>query len=205
MNTMLTIAIIGALLAPPGVIMAQGSQNTRQIEQNQAQKQAMDPATVTPETNREQNQNEIQIQTQNQAEDTQLMIATQQMQQLMEMDGMGEETGTQVREIAGQQAQSQSQIQVQVENLDLRPIYMKRLFGPDYKTIDALNRHMEQNTLRIQQLETLANQVTNQADQTRIREAVRALVEQNTALQTRIQSEEGTGSLFGWLIRLFRR
>ena len=55
---------------------------------------------------------------------------------------------------------------------------------------------MEQNKLRIQQLQQLANQVQNQADQTQIQEAIQVLTEQNTALQEQIQAEENIGSLF---------
>jgi tRNA A37 methylthiotransferase MiaB len=62
---------------------------------------------------------------------------------------------------------------------------------------------MEQNQLRIQQLQELQNQIANQAEETQIQELIQALVEQNTALEDKIQAEEQVGSVFGWLLKLF--
>jgi Cu/Ag efflux pump CusA len=125
------------------------------------------------------------------------------MEQLMDMEGLNEEVGNQVRNIAQQQVQTQTQIQTQLNKLESKSGLMKKLFGPDYKAIKNLKQQMEQNQLRVQQLEQLQTQVVNQADEIQLEEAVQALVEQNTALEEQIQAEEQVGSLFGWLIKLF--
>lgn len=188
-----------ALVVAPSFVSAQGVQ-----QQNKVQ----DPAThlsntPTPQGNQVQNQN--QIQTQNQGEETQLQVATQHMEQLMDMEGLNEEVGSQVRTIAQEQVQTQTQIQTQLNKLESKSGLMKKLFGPDYGAIKNLKQQMEQNRLRIQQFEQLQNQVTNQADETQLEEAIQALVEQNTSLEEQIQAEEQVGSIFGWLIRLFYR
>ena len=64
---------------------------------------------------------------------------------------------------------------------------------------------MEQNQLRVQQLQRLQTQVANQADEAQIKEAIQAFVEQNTALANQIQAEEQVGSLFGWLAKLLAK
>ena len=183
----------------PALVSAQGAQ-----QQNKAQ----DPVTQaegSPAPQGEQVQNQNQAKTQNQAEETQLMVATQHMEQLMEMEGLKEEVGNKVRTLAQEQVQAQTLTQTQLNKLESKSSLMKKLFGPDYGAIKNLKHQMEQNRLRIQQLEQLQNQVANQADETQLQEAVQALVEQNTNLEEQIQAEEQIGSLFGWLVRLFYR
>ena len=121
----------------------------------------------------------------------------------MDMKGLSEEVGNQVRTIAQEQVQTQTQTQTQLNKMESRSGLMKKLFGPDYKAIKNLKQQVEQNKLRIQQLAPLQNQVTNQADETQLQEAIQALVEQNTALEEQIQAEEQVGSIFGWLIKFF--
>jgi hypothetical protein len=181
----------------PSFALAQGVQQQKKIQ---------DPSThlsgsPTPQGNQVQNQN--QTQTQNQGEETQLQVATQHMEQLMHMEGVREEVGNQVRVIAQEQVQTQSQIQTQLNKIESRSGLMKRLFGPDYGAIKNLKQQMEQNQLRIQQLTQPQNQVANQTEETQLQEATQALVEQNTALEEKIQAEEQVGSIFGWLIKLF--
>ena len=113
--------------------------------------------------------------------------------------------GQQVKVIAQQQKQAQQEIKGQLDKLESRKGLMKKLFGPDRKAIKNLNRQMEQNQLRIEQLQQQQTEVVNQADQTQIEEAVQALVEQNTALQDQVRFEEQIGSLFGWLAKLLAK
>ena len=193
------------MLVLPTVVLAQGKQQGQAGSQGNTQEVvAEDEETVVaPQGNQVQNQN--QIKTQNQGEETQLQVATQHMEQLMDMEGLSKEVGNKVKTIAQEQVQTQTQIQTQLNKLESRPGLMKKLFGPDYGAIKNLKQQMEQNRLRIQQLEQLQNQVTNQADETQLQEAIQALVEQNTALEEQIQAEEQVGSLFGWLFRLFAK
>ena len=104
--------------------------------------------------------------------------------------------GQQVRVVAREQVQAQNQIEVELNK-------MEKLFGPDYKAVNSLKMQMEQNQLRIQQLEALKLEVTNEADETQLETMIVALTNQNTALSDQIMAEEGVSSLFGWLIRLF--
>ena len=193
-----TATLIGALIfvSVPFVVSAQGVQ-----EQNKNQ----DPTTHTTATAESQgNQvvNQNQVKTQNQGGESQLQVATQHMEQLMDMEGLSEEVGKKVKTIAQEQVQTQTQIQTQISKLESKSGLMKKLFGPDYGAIKNLKQQTEQNRLRIQQLQELQTQVANQADETQLEEAIQALVEQNTGLADQIQAEEQVGSIFGWLIKL---
>lgn len=112
--------------------------------------------------------------------------------------------GQQVRVVAQEQVQAQNQIETQLNKMESRSGLSKKLFGPDYGAINNLKMQMEQNQLRIQQLEALKVEVSNEADETQLETAIVALVDQNTALSDQIMMEEETSSLFGWLFRLFR-
>ena len=111
--------------------------------------------------------------------------------------------GQQVRVIAQEQKEAQVEIGIEEDKLASRSGLTKKLFGSDYKAIRNLNRQMERNQLRIEQLEQLQTQITNEGDQEQIQGVIQALVEQNTALQEQIQAEEETGSVFGWLFKWF--
>ncbi len=118
-----------------------------------------------------------------------------------EPDGIGE----QVRQIAQQQKTAQQEIQVELEKVDSRDGLLKSIIGPDFQALKNMQKQMEQNQLRIQQLARLQNQLTNQGDITRVRETIQALTEQNTALTDRINLEQRSGSLLGWLFKLFAK
>lgn len=188
---------------------------------------------ISPSPTGNQIKNQNQVKTQNQGEEKQIQTQTQEQENLEEGQGEGLQNrnqnavqnmsivaqkvqellrirttggiGDQVRQIAREQNQAQTQIQDNLNKLENRSGFLKRLFGPEYKAIKNLNQQMEQNKLRIQQLQPLQNQVTNQADETQLSEAIQALVEQNTSLEKQVQAEEQVGSVFGWLIRLFYR
>lgn len=181
-----------------------GAQTGQQVQQ---QDRIQDITTHTgsplPTGNQVKNQNKVT--TQNQGEETQLQVATSEMEQLMDMDMSNKKLETQVQTIAKEQTQAQTEIQSQLNKLESKSGIAKKLFGPDYGSIKNLRQQMEQNRLRIQLLTELQNQVTNQADGSQIQEAVQALTEQNTSLEEQIEAEESIGSLFGWLIKLFYR
>ena len=198
MKKILSIVVgLTVLTLTPFVVSAQGVQ-----QQNRVQDPTTHEVTTTPQGNQVQNQN--QIQTQNQGEEQQLMVATQQMQQLMDMESSDEEAGEKVRNIAQQQVQAQDQIQTQIEKMESKSALMKRLFGPDYSAIKNLKQQMEQNQQRIQQLQMLSYEVENEGNEAQLQESINSLIQQNIYLQEKIQAEEKVGGIFGWLIRLFQ-
>lgn len=113
--------------------------------------------------------------------------------------------GQQIREVARQQKEVQQQIQEQFQNIDSRPAWLKYIFGPAYSSIDKIKQYLEQNQVRIQQLEQLMNQLTNEGEKQLVQQMINALNEQRTALQNYINAEEQTSSLLGKILRFFFR
>ncbi len=113
--------------------------------------------------------------------------------------------GEQVREIAQEQNQVQTQTQEQIKKLESRKGAIESLFGPDYGAIKNLKALLEQNQLRIQQLEQLQKQLTNQGDKAVVQATIQALIQEKTSLQALINAEEQTKSLLGWLFKLLAR
>ena len=113
--------------------------------------------------------------------------------------------GEQVRLIAQEQNQAQIEIQGQINKLDSKSKFAKFLTGTNYGAIKNLKQQLEQNQLRIREMEQLQNQLSNQGDITQIAETIQALIQENTSLQERIVAEEKTFGLLGWLFRLFAR
>jgi outer membrane PBP1 activator LpoA protein len=82
---------------------------------------------------------------------------------------------------------------------------MKTLFGPDYRAIKTIRQQIEQNRVRIREMNRLHTNLKNQADQTQLASTIQTMESQNTALEIQVQTEENQKSLFGWLFRLFAK
>ena len=164
-----------------------------------------------------------QVKTQNQGEDQQLQVetreqegtesahinqnmstVTQKVQELLQLKTTGG-IGDQVRVVAREQNQSQVQLQQQVNKLNGKSALAKFFFGSDYKAINEIHKLLDQNRVRIQQLQQLQTQLTNTGDQTLIQAAIQAIEQQNTSLQDMLNSENKNFSLFGWLAKFLSR
>ncbi len=130
-------------------------------------------------------------------------VATQ-VQQLLQVRTEGG-IGKQVRQIAREQNQAQTQIQTQLNNLDSKNQLLRLLTGTDFGAVKNLQVQIEQNQLRIKQLQELQSQLTNSGDITLVQTAIQTLTDQNTALQDKINLEEQSFSVFGWLFKLLAK
>lgn len=178
-------------------------------------------------------QNQNQVKTQNQGEEQQIQVQTEEQENLGEGQGEGLQNrnqnaienmsevakqvqrllqvrttgviGEQIRQVAQEQNQAQTQIQEQINKLEAKGRLARLLSGTDYGAVKNLKAQLEQNQLRIRQLEQWQNQLANQGDITLIQAMIQALVQENTSLQARITAEEQTKSLFGWLLKLLAK
>ncbi|KKQ95540.1 MAG: hypothetical protein UV74_C0001G0045 [Candidatus Woesebacteria bacterium GW2011_GWB1_43_14] len=132
-----------------------------------------------------------------------MSIVATKVEELLEMREDKEGIGQEVREIARGQNDSQVEVDEEFGKLENRSQVMKKLFGNDHRAARNLRRQMEQNNLRIMQLQELASKVKNQADEDKIQEAIQAILNQNIALAEAIQEEEEIRSAFGWLAKLW--
>ena len=219
------LGLLAFLLVTP-IVAAQNSGTGAQT--GSASKQ-IDPISVvvTPMGKNIENK----VQTQNQGEDSQLQVNTEeklgteatmsmgtrsekaienmsevakQVQGMLEIRTTGG-IGDQVRVVAKEQNQAQVMIQEHVMKMETKSEMLKKLFGPDYKSLSSLSQLIEENTLRIEQLQELLTQVQNYSDRTQIEATIQSIVSQNTALNNLIQEEAQTRSMFGWLMRLFNQ
>ncbi|MFZ5376194.1 MAG: hypothetical protein ACOZAN_00795 [Patescibacteria group bacterium] len=178
-------------------------------------------------------QNQNQVKTQNQGEEYQLQINTQekealqadsdntstdsgknseenmsevakQVQELLEVKTKGG-IGEQVREIAKEQNQAQLTIQEQLSKLKSKGKIARLLTGTDRTAVKNLESQVEQNQLRIDQLEKLKIQLSNQGEIETVEQTIQLLNTQNESLQERISLEEKSSGMFGWLLRLFAK
>lgn len=172
-------------------------------------------------------QNQNQVKTQNQGDMQQLQVATQEqqgtdagqgskkgltetrssvaqkVQLLLSTESASGGIGDQVKEWARTQDQSQTKIQEHLDKVEGKKGLARSIFGPDYKSLSELKKEMEQNRVRVQQLEQLKLNLTNQAEISNVQEMITLMQEENTLLQDKINLEEGNSGLFGWLFKLF--
>ncbi|OGD08683.1 hypothetical protein A2397_04695 [Candidatus Amesbacteria bacterium RIFOXYB1_FULL_44_23] len=164
----------------------QGQDSKLQIETNESQ--------MTRSASAEGAANRSQNAVQN------MSLVAQKVQEMLQIRTTGG-IGDQVRQIARDQNQAQTQTQNQLQRIDSKGGVAKFFFGPDYGAIKELQGLTEQNRLRIQQLQQLQTQLANSGDQTLIQATIQALEQQNTSLQNRLNAENQTFSLFGWLAK----
>ena len=189
--------ILSVFIVFPKLVNAQGVQQQDRVQ---------DPTiheSITPSAEGNQLQNQNQYAVQNQGAETQLMSANQQMQKFMDMDGLGEEVRTRLGTLAQAHLQTQLQIQQEVNKLNSRSRATRLFAGTDLGAGKNLRAQLEQNRVRVQQLNELKNQLANEGELTMLQETIQAINLENTALQERITAEDQQKSLFGWLFRLF--
>lgn len=125
------------------------------------------------------------------------------VEELLTTKTMQKGIGQQVKVIAQEQKTAQEKAQIELKKIDNRKGLLKSIIGPDFTALKNMQKVMEQNQLRIQQLTQLQNKLTNQDDITQVQEMIKTLTDQNTALQEKINLEEQSGSLLGWLLKIF--
>ena len=129
----------------------------------------------------------------------------QQIQELLGTQSAAGGIGDQVRQWAKTQQQSELKIQEHLAKIESKTGLARSLFGPNYGSLNALKQEVNQNRVRVQQLEKLKLELTNEGDITNVQEMIALLNQENTALQEKISLEEVDGGVFGWLAKLFAK
>ncbi len=200
------------------------------VEVNTQNKLGSDKEIITPTADQIQNRNKIT--TENKGEDQQLKVQNQEQENLANSTVSGEQNrnettsehmnvvaqkvhtllqlgdsgfGQQVREVAMEQNQAQNQIRSQLDKVSSRSGLLKFLIGPDYNSLNNLQQQIAQNKLRIEKLTQFELQLTNQSDKDAVAQAIQALTQLNTSLQQKINTEDNSVSLFGWLFKLLAK
>ena len=130
-------------------------------------------------------------------------FVAQQIQALLQTQSAAGGIGDQVREWARAQQQSELKIQEHLSKIEGKTGLARSLFGPNYGSLNELKQEVNQNRVRVQQLEQLKSKLTDQSDIENVDEMITLLNQENTALQEKINLEETNGGLLGWLVKLF--
>jgi len=173
-----------------------------------------DKPIVSPTGNQVQNKNEVQ--TQNQGQEKQIEIKTQeseeltqkvsdQVHELIDTVGAKKGIGQEVKEVAQNQIKNQENIKSSLAQLQLRKYFIKFFIGSDKKVIQDVEEKIEQSKLMIQQLEELKLKTKNTADLQQLQETIDLITYQNTSLQEKIDIENQSKGMFGWLTKLFNK
>lgn len=233
-NIFIFIVVVTVFYLSSTIVAAKNESNNQGFQQGQGTTVNQGSQITSSPSVQNETQNQNQVQTQNQGEEQQLQVQTQEqeqtgnqgqnkgsqnknqnaldhmsdvankvqeLQQIREEGGLGE----QVRQVAQEQNQAQSQIKDNLNKLNSRGQLIKLLMGTDYEVIKNLKTQLEQNQLRITTLEQIQTQLTNQEDITMVQATIQTLKQQNISLQEKVNSEEKTKSMFGWLFKFFAK
>jgi len=109
--------------------------------------------------------------------------------------------GDQIREIAQAQGENEDKTNKAFDQAQQRNAFIKFFIGADYNQLKVAKEEMEQNRLRIQELNRIMAQISNENDKTELQSQIATLERQNTALQDQIDESVSGFSLFGWLFK----
>lgn len=110
----------------------------------------------------------------------------------------------QIRLIAKEQTANQDRINKALDKADDRTSIAKFFIGPNFGQLENAKQIMEQNRLRIQELNRIMAQISNQGTKTELQNQISILEQENTSLENQITDPESGFSLFGWLVKWIR-
>jgi len=114
-------------------------------------------------------------------------------------------TKNQLEKIAQNQANDSNIACQSLEKAEQRSDFARFFVGPNYKQLKEVKRLMEQNRLRIQEMNQIRSQIENKGEQTELQNLIKVLEEQNTNLQNTLNENEDGFSLFGWLAKIIAK
>lgn len=112
--------------------------------------------------------------------------------------------GDQIRTIARTQSENCDQINESIDRAQERTSFAKFFVGTNYTELKNIQGLMEQNRLKIQELEQIMVQIENSSDATEISAQIAVLQNLQTSLQNQVKELTSGFSLFGWLNRWMR-
>lgn len=113
--------------------------------------------------------------------------------------------GEQVRTIAQAQNQDQEQLEARLKKIEERGRVAKFFLGANYSEIRDAEKIIEQNRLRIQQLNEIKSQITNSGDQQALTEQISTLEQESSQTEDSLKRAQKGFSLLGWMFRLFAK
>jgi hypothetical protein len=184
---------------------------TQNQNQTQAQTNNPDVGTMTQEQIRTELQTELQksqsayVPTQQKTQ-TRLGAVSQVVENLVTLASrlytQNQSLSVQIRTTAQEQIRSEDKINQSLDKAESRTEFAKFFIGPNYKQLKTVKQEMEQNRLRVQQLNQIMSQIANTSDQTELASQIKILEAQNTNLEEQLNQDTKGFSLFGWLSKI---
>ena len=112
--------------------------------------------------------------------------------------------GQEVKIIAQEQNQNKIRLEESFNKIEERSGFVKFLIGPDYKEIDGARKILKQNDEKIQKLNQIRTQLSNQGDQQQLAEQIKVLEQANLEIEDSLTNIANSFSLFGWLSKLMK-
>jgi hypothetical protein len=109
---------------------------------------------------------------------------------------------SQIQTLAKEQVQTTEKISKAIDKAQTQNKFVKFFTGGDYKQINEMTKLIEQNQLRIRELNQIKTQITNKTDSTNLQNQINVLETLNTSLQDKINQLSDGFSLFGWLFSM---
>ena len=113
------------------------------------------------------------------------------------------EVGKQIKDIARAQNEAEDSANKALDKVEERSGFVKFLIGPNFAQIKEVKKIMEQNQVRVRELQQIMLQLDNEADQTELQNQINVLEIQNLNLANELDEMDGGFTLFGWLVRWF--
>jgi hypothetical protein len=108
----------------------------------------------------------------------------------------------QIRTTAQEQIKAEDKVNQALDEAESRSKFARFFIGPNYKQLKVAKQEIEQNRLRVQQLNQIMLQITNASEQTELASQIKILETQNTSLEEQLNQDVEGFSLFGWLSKL---
>ncbi|MCI0473920.1 MAG: hypothetical protein L0Y76_10100 [Ignavibacteria bacterium] len=110
--------------------------------------------------------------------------------------------GNALLKISRSQSTVQQNIDMNIYKLDGKNKYLRFLTGSDYRALNELKTDAKESSDNLSQILAILNS-SDSKDREVVKNLAVSLINQNTAISNRINSENGSFSIFGWLFKFF--
>lgn len=132
-------------------------------------------------------------------------LAAGAFQEMLEIAERNQGVGERIRNIAQAQNQNHEQIESAMEQVRNRGRLKKFFFGPDYKSLKAIESSLASHADKLAQLKELALQMIDESEAERLQKQISVMEKIEAELEGEAEQESKGFSLFGWLARLINR
>ena len=126
------------------------------------------------------------------------------VQTMLQISEENQGIGQQIRIIAQNQNREMEEIEEGLQSVKQRSRFVRFLIGPKYGQISSIEERLEQNNGRLEELKQLKDELPEE-DAKILDVQIQAMQEVKKELQSELDLEEASFSLFGWLVKLFTK